>query len=125
MADSNADLFCFDPANLCWIAGNDETIIIEWKDENGSAVVITGASAVFQMRRSVYDDYDLQLAGTIDGPNGKVTITATDVETAALLPVADQPGVLDFLWDLRLTLNDGTVKTIAGGTITVKEGITK
>lgn len=114
---------CSSPVNLCFTAGDDETIELTWTDENGTAIDITGAASNMQLRRTLYGSVELDKSGTIaTGTDGKIVYTFTDTETQALLNANE--GSADLLYDFELTLS-GTTTTLGGGTITVNESVTR
>lgn len=97
------------------VSGSDdfsETFTV--KDENGSAINLTGETWTASVKRKVTDT-SAALSFTVDGTNyasGEVTITLTDTQIATLLPA----GVNRFagVWSLK-RLDGGLYKTWCRG----------
>lgn len=114
---------CSSPVNLCFTAGDDESIELTWTDDTGTAIDITGAVSNMQLRRTLYGAVEIDKAGVIaTGTDGKILYTFNDTETQALLNVNE--GTAYMLYDAELTLS-GTTTTLVGGTITVEESVTR
>ena len=96
-----------------------------WKDGNGNPVDLTGYTARMQVR-SEHSSSDklLDLSSpssgiVIDEPNGKVTVTATAAQTAALS--APQLAV----YDLKLTDGAGKVTRVVEGKARITPEVTR
>ena len=93
------------------------------KDGDG-ALVTTGGSAIFQIRRNVAATDTLISAssagGTIamGGANGKITVTVPAATTANLSPGR---GVYDLVW----TKADGTVTRVIEGAVTISRSVSR
>ncbi len=103
--------------------GADLTLTVVKKDSSGNVVDISGASAAMQMRpdkRSATKLFDATSGGgeiTIDGPNGQVSVVIPGATTAGI----HQPGV----YDLKLTLSDGTIERLLEGRIELSPAVTR
>lgn len=98
----------------------DTTFI--WKDENGSAVNITGYSARLQARARVGDSNTIisltDGAGiTLGGSNGTIRVVISASGTAALT----SGGV----YDLELVSGAGVVTRLIQGNVTISKEVTR
>ena len=95
-----------------------------WLDNTGSAVDLTGASAAWMLRYHVDDSaaaVSLSTSSggiTIVGASGKITVTISATETAAL---SSGFGVHDLL----VTKADGTKVRLVEGKATLLQGVTR
>lgn len=95
-----------------------------WKDSTGNIVDITNYTAKIQFRRSAQDTlvlYELSTANgriVLDGPNGKLTATASKEDTAAFKFV-------NAVFDVLLTSPAGEATRLFSGAITVDPAITR
>lgn len=76
--------------NLCWKAGIDEEVVINYKHLDVEGVKrptnITGYSGVLEVRVKDYDAIPvLSIAATTIDAEGKFIFSATDIQTQALL----------------------------------------
>lgn len=95
-----------------------------WKDSEGTVIDLTGYSARMQIRSSIDSTTTLLSATNANGQlvitaaQGKVTLTLTATETAAL----------DFstgVYDLELVSNAGVVTRLVEGSVTLSKEVTK
>ena len=99
--------------------GDSKTIDISVVDATGSAVDITGASAIFTARERENDSsYIIQKSLTItDAANGEMQLALTPTETT--INVKSYPA------DIQLTLSDGSVHTIWKSTLKIKWDVSR
>lgn len=103
--------------------GATYTLVVVYKDDNGTPINLNGFSAYMQLREN-YDstvaDLTLTTANggiSINGALGEITITATATQTAALIS--------DFyLYDLEL-VNGSSVTRLLQGQLTVNSEVTR
>jgi hypothetical protein len=95
-----------------------------WKDSEGTVIDLTGYSARMQIRASIDSTSTLLSATNANGQlvitaaQGKVTLTLTATETAAL----------DFstgVYDLELVSGAGVVTRLVEGSVTLSKEVTK
>ncbi len=95
-----------------------------WKDNNGTPIDITGWTARMHIRSSVSDDVVLMELTTgngritLDGPEGKVTLTISATDTTA---ISWKKGV----YDLELEDPGGYVKRLVEGKVSVSMETTR
>ena len=95
-----------------------------WKDSAGDVIDLTGYSARMQIRESLASNSTLLSATNANGQlviaaaDGKVTLTLTATETAALTFTSG-------LYDLELVSSGGTVTRLVQGTVTLSKEITR
>lgn len=95
-----------------------------WKDSAGDVIDLTGYTARMQIRASLDATSTLLSATNANGQlvitaaQGKVTLTLTATETAAL---SFSTGV----YDLELVSSGGVVTRLVEGTITLSKEVTK
>jgi len=87
--------------DIYYIRGDDDSFSIQPTTEDGTAV--TGYSGVFSVKRS-YDDTDYVLQCNMDGDIIDLTHEMTQNIAYG-----------DYVWDVELTLADGTHQTIGPG----------
>ena len=86
--------------------------IVTFADDAGTPYDLTGVVGEVTLRRTLGGEIELQPAVDIlDAEAGELTWSSPPEDTAALAPGA-------YLWALRLTWPDETVKTYLVGTIT-------
>ena len=99
-------------------------LVVTWTEKTtGEPIDITGATASMTLRTSLYAAASLTVGGTVNGAAGQVTLSFTDDQTDDLID--GEIGYTEYLWDCRLVLAGGNIKTIAGGLCTVKEAQTR
>ena len=97
---------------------------IVWKDSSGTVINITGYTARMQVRQSVNSSTVLLSATTengklvIDGSLGKVTISLSAADTAA---ITWHTGV----YDLELVSSGGVVTRLLEGAVVVSREVTR
>lgn len=94
-----------------------------YKDADGFVVDITGASARLMAGRGILSDVLLDVSATIDGPNGVMVFDFLPEMTQDIIPVNQTEETL--LFDVDLTLVDGTVLPILDGRIILKKSIVR
>jgi len=87
--------------------GDDETRVFKYLDAAGATIVLNGYTASFSAK---VGSLTYSVSGTVDGPNGKVSVTVPKTNTSAL-GVAGDIGY----YELRVTSGGGSVTTIATG----------
>jgi hypothetical protein len=97
---------------------------IVWKDSAGTIINITGYTARMQVRQSVNSSTILLTATTengklvIDGSAGKVTISLSATDTAAIT-------WLTGVYDLELVSSGGVVTRLLEGSVVVSREVTR
>lgn len=116
---------CADSYDWHFTQGEDAILQLTYKDENGTAIDITGYSARCQGREeytsatTLFDSTTGNGQIVLDEPNGVITITIPNVETAALsAPISG-------VWDVELVSGAGVVKNLIGGKLKIKAEVTK
>lgn len=105
-------------SNISIDQGADFSTTIEIKDSNGVAVDITGYSANATLRKTYYSSNSYAFQTTVDGPNGRVTLSLPASNTAVL-------SAGRFVYDLVVT-NVALVKSrVVEGYVTVCPGVTR
>lgn len=95
-----------------------------WKDSAGEVIDLTGYTARMQIRESITSTSTLLSATTANGQlvivaaQGKVTLTLTATETAAL---SFTTGV----YDIEMVSSGGAVTRLVEGTITLSKEVTR
>lgn len=95
-----------------------------WKDSAGDVIDLTGYTARMQIRETIASNSTLLSATNANGQlvitaaQGKVTLTLTATETAAL---SFTTGV----YDLELISGSGTVTRLVEGTVTLSKEVTR
>jgi len=92
---------------------------------NGLPLDLTGAAAEMRFRRSSATGSSLTLSSVAIAP-ATPAITITQVSSIWQILVLPRVLVMEpeiHYWDLKLTLQAGTIKTILAGTISIKEDI--
>lgn len=92
---------------LYFVAGDDETRVFKYLDSDGVPVSLVGFTATWS---STIGDLTASVSGTVDGLNGKVTVSVDHTKTAAL-GVAGTEGS----YELVVTSGGGLEATIASG----------
>lgn len=108
---------CVATDSPCFLAGDDLFYSVEFKDSDGVAYDLTGATAKMDLRDSVISATVAQSmsGGIVSAELGQMAFTLTDIETAALVPrtVASR----SFVFSVKLTYSDTTEQTILTGTL--------
>lgn len=99
---------------------------VTWKDENGTAIDLTGSSARMMVRvdaESASAVLDLRSTGespkiTINAPNGAITISVPAAQTAAL-------SAGNYVYDLEVESAGGVVTRLLQGGFLVSREVTR
>lgn len=104
--------------------GANWSLILNWQDDEGEPINLTGYSAKMQIR-PYYDSMTIvatlsTVSGgiTIDPLIGKVTASLTAIQTSAIT-------VLEGVYDMELTSPSGVVTRIIGGAYTLSQEVTR
>lgn len=95
-----------------------------WKDSNGDVIDLTGYTARMQIREAFTSSSTILSATNQNGQlvitanQGKVTLTLTATETAALTFTTG-------VYDLELVSASGTVTRLVEGTVTLSKEVTR
>lgn len=91
--------------------GDDETRVFQYFDSAGAVVVITSytASCVATVEGTA-----ITVTGTVDGPNGKVTVSFTHTQTTSLGASGSHGS-----YELKITSPGGLITTIAEGPLSL------
>ena len=113
--------------DLCWMRGDTQTLVITYQNSDGEVIDITGYSAKSQLRAKAGDYESPPLAEiteadgiVVDGPAGKLTLTFDDAITGVALD-----GLKKVVWDVEITSPAGVVTTLAIGSITLVNDVTR
>lgn len=93
----------------------------------GSPMNLTGATVVAKIRRAFGDSSALvafTTAVTAPATDGKLTVSLTAAQTAALTPLQPSQTDRDVAighWDLEVTTSDGTTRQMAYGTVRLRQ----
>ncbi len=104
--------------------GSTWKLIVVWKDSTGAIVDITGYLAKIQFRKTAQEELVLYEMSTtngrivLDGPNGKLTCTATKEETSGFK-------FTEALFDVFLTSPGGESTRLFKGSIIIDPSITR
>jgi len=88
-------------------AGDDETRVFKYLDFQGVTIVLTGFTASWI---GTVGSTTVTVTGTVDGPNGRVTVVVPHANTTSLQAAGDIG-----YYKLKVTSGGGAVTTIAGG----------
>lgn len=94
---------------LYFVVGDDEVRTFDYLDSSGASVVLTGYTATFHLTVGLVT---LSTTGTVDAPNGKVTVQVPKTTTALFV---EEFGT----YDCEVISSGGNRTTIAGGPIVV------
>jgi len=109
-------------ARLNITADNHYTLKLVYKDADGFPIDLTGASAKFVLRRSMYSPIVVNQEAVITGTTGEIAITLPPAATATLL---DNVIEEQFVYGVELTQADDTRRVIVDGEAVVKQNITR
>lgn len=109
-------------ARLNITADNHYTLKLVYKDAEGFPIDITGASAKFVLRRSMYSPIVVNRAADIVGNTGEISVTLVPADTASLL---DDVIEEQFVYGVELTLADGTRRVILNGEAILEQNIAR
>lgn len=108
------------PAPYTWrvTQGDDETLAFTVRTRAGTAVDLTGWSALLHIRAAAEDaDALVELAGTVDGAAGRVSFELAAADSAALPEGA--------VYDVQLTDTLGKKHTYMAGSIVARREVTR
>lgn len=95
---------------------------ILYKDSDGNPINITGATAKFELRRSLYSTPVVSVNATIVGSTGSITFKVTPTDTATLLGENDSE---KFVCGAVLTLSNGDKVTLFQTTVEVVQNVVR
>ena len=109
--------------NVCWVGGDTESYIIRYKDSAGEPINLTGATAEMEIQKSFRDSAPVIPAkiATITPAEGLIEFNYSPTDTATLLGDAQK---VRYVYDTQITLANSDVKTLTGGEINIRAGIT-
>ena len=106
-------------SNLFVDQGIDFSISVALTDSTNSALNLTGSSFLAQIRKSHNSS---TVKGTFtashDGTGGNLTLSLTDIQTAAI-----ESG--RYVYDVLMTLADSTIEVVHKGILTVNPRVTQ
>ena len=103
-------------------ADNHYTLNMLYKDAEGYAINIDGATARFVMRRSMYSPTLIDRSAVITGDTGGIDIALTPDDTRDIL---DNVVEEQFVFAVSLIQADETKTTIASGEVTLQQNIAR
>jgi hypothetical protein len=103
------------PLDLTWYAGDDFAVSLTLTDSGGSPIDLTGAVVIAQIRPRP----GAPIAATFTS-----SITGNRIDLS-LLGTATQSLSGAFAWDCQVTYGDGTVSTVAAGTVKIVSDISR
>ena len=109
-----------DTKNLSCVRNDNKTWLLTFKDENGTAVDITGWTVFFTCKNSREDvDADALISYDItshtDPTNGQTKIELTTTDTARLG---------SYPYDIQIKKTDGKITTVVTGDLSFVEDVT-
>lgn len=114
MAAGKYDILCEQGATLA--------LTFTWKDENGTAIDLTGYSAAMKVRPHASSDSVIFTAGTsnltVGTTSGTIALSVSSTATAALAAGT-------YAYDLELTSGSSVVTRLLEGKFTVKAEVTR
>lgn len=117
---------CAGTDSPCVIAGDDWNYNLLYTESDETIPIdLTGATVLLQFRDSVTDVAIVETAsgGIINAALGQMLFTLTDVQTAALLPRAQESRNLVF--SVKVTFSDLTEQTILTGVFSLEQAATE
>ena len=106
-------------SNIFIDQGADFTTTVTVTDSNGDAVSLAGYSAAAQIRKSYSSSTSTAFTTSISNASGgEITITLTDIQTAAL-----EAG--RYLYDVLITASGGDKTRVVEGQVTVNPSVTR
>ena len=115
---------CIGSDNPCRVAGDDILYSIQFTDNLGVGIDLTGATATMVLKDAVTDSTVVQtMTGGITTPlAGDMEFTLTDVESAALLPRSELEK--SWVFSVKITYADLSEQTILDGTFKLEQKAT-
>ena len=108
--------------NLYWIAGNTETLDLRLLDQDLNVEDITGSTVVLGLKSQLSNPTkDLEVAGTVDGPAGKMEFTISQAQTLALL--TDGKNKVAYYYAVELTDSNGHTSTVLEGRVFITRSV--
>ena len=106
-------------SNIFIDQGADFTTTVTVTDSNGDAVSLAGYSAAAQIRKSYSSSTSTAFTTSISNASGgEITITLTDIQTAAL-------DAGRYLYDVLITASGGDKTRVVEGQVTVNPSVTR
>jgi len=103
--------------NLNLYAGDDFVMVVTVQNDDGSAVDLTGYTAVSQIKTRIGDATPLATFTCVTGGTaGTVTMTLPNAESASLTS-----GVV---YDMQITSSGGVITTLIAGSLTINPQVT-
>ena len=108
---------------LEWKAGNHESHILRYKDSDGNPIDLTGCTGLMEIQKSVWNSQLIipAKAGEVIPLDGVIKFRFTNAETSLLLGESRK---LRFVFDTKITLASGDVKTLTSGAIILTGRVT-
>jgi len=112
--------------NITIEQGADFQLELVYQDDNGDPIDLTGYTAEMQIREKLTTDPPFLTLSTangrivIDGPNGSITLSIANADTAALTQTAG-------VYDLELTSGDATpvIVRLIEGQVKISQEVTR
>jgi len=109
-------------SNLNITADNHYTLKLVYKDVDGFPIDLSGATAVFVLRRSMYTDALINREAVINAAAGEIEINILPEDTADVL---DQVNEETFIYGIQLTTADGTKRLITQGNAVIQQNVAR
>lgn len=109
-------------SNLNITADNHYTLKLVYKDADGFPIDLSGASAVFVLRRSMYSEVLIQRDADIEGVIGEININLVPDDTANILEDVNEE---TFIYGIQLTDANGIKRLIAQGKAVIQQNIVR
>lgn len=109
-------------SNLSITADNHYILKLVYKDGDGFPIDLTGASAVFVLRRSMYSPVVIHKDAGINAEEGEIIFTILPEETADLLNDDIEE---TFIYGVQLTQVNGLKTNIAGGKAVIVQNVVR
>jgi len=109
-------------SRLTITADNHYILKLVYKDGDGFPVDLSGASAKFVLRRSMYSPVLIERGAVISGPEGEIKIALVPADTADVLD-----NVLEetFIYGVQLIQSDGIKTNIVDGEAVIQQNIVR
>ena len=107
-------------SNLSITADNHYILKLVYKDGDGFPVDLSGASALFVLRRSMYSPILIERAADIKGSTGEISLTLVPEDTSGIL---DDVLEETFIYGVQLTQADGIKTMIVTGEAVINQNI--
>ena len=103
------------------IANTTYSLVFDYKDKNGIAIDITGATAKLSLRKTALDLVSIDAIGVVEGVEGKITFNILPEQTNGILERSKETYFIGAI----LTLASGEVISLLQSEIQIQENIVR